>query len=46
MLRLFFDISLIYNKEEDEVYAGGIGLLEEWRIHGAEVGFSSWGSLS
>ena len=29
--------SLVYNREEDEIYAGGVGFLEEWRITGAEV---------
>ncbi|XP_052813918.1 uncharacterized protein LOC128240971 [Mya arenaria] len=29
-------LCLVYNKEEDEVYAGGIGFVEEWKIHGAE----------
>ncbi|KAH3749657.1 hypothetical protein DPMN_184158 [Dreissena polymorpha] len=29
--------SLVYNKEEDEVYAGGIGFVDEWKVQGAEV---------
>ena len=36
--------SLIYNKEDDEVYAGGIGFIEEWKVVGAEVGnIDFWG---
>ncbi|XP_053386355.1 uncharacterized protein LOC123538280 isoform X3 [Mercenaria mercenaria] len=29
-------LCLVYNKEDDEVYAGGIGCIEEWKVLGAE----------
>ena len=29
--------SLVYNRESDEVYAGGIGFIQEWKVTGAEV---------
>ncbi|XP_052234876.1 uncharacterized protein LOC127847193 isoform X1 [Dreissena polymorpha] len=29
-------LCLVYNKEEDEVYAGGIGFVDEWKVQGAE----------
>ena len=29
-------LCLIYNREDDEIYAGGVGFIEEWKIMGAE----------
>ena len=29
-------LCLIYNREDDEIYVGGVGFLEEWKITGAE----------
>ena len=29
-------LCLVYNREDDEIYAGGVGFIEEWKITGAE----------
>ena len=34
---MYICFSLVYNRDEDEVYAGGVGFLDEWKITGAEV---------
>ena len=34
---VYISFSLVYNRDEDEIYAGGVGFLDEWKITGAEV---------
>jgi hypothetical protein len=28
---------MAYNRETDDVYVGGIGILQKWKINGSEV---------
>lgn len=37
-----FYFSMSYNKDTDEVYAGGIGILEKWMFSGSEVVYSNY----